>query len=150
MEIHSPQFDLWNFLFDLAWNNAHSYTCNHQFSGDADGLVMRRKVSNVLGVIGTSLFSSTLHGSAPLDPHAASSVVGYASDTASAVAKGEPNSNRISRNSRDWPTLFIYWQVQHYAVNVVMIIQRIICSKKCLWFTAEIRFGFLAVYYGSD
>ena len=27
-------------------------------------------------------------------PHAASSVVGYASDTASAVAKMEPNSNR--------------------------------------------------------
>ena len=34
-------------------------------------------------------------------PHAASSVVGYASDTASAVAKVEPNPNRISR---DWPT----------------------------------------------
>ena len=37
--------------------------------------------------------------------HAASLVVGCASDTASAVAKAELNSNRISRISRDWPTL---------------------------------------------
>ena len=35
-------------------------------------------------------------------PHAASSVVGYASDTASAVAKVEPNSNRSRETGRPY------------------------------------------------
>ena len=38
-------------------------------------------------------------------PHAASLVVGYAQDAASAVVKMEPNSNRMFRISRDWPSL---------------------------------------------
>ena len=38
-------------------------------------------------------------------PHAASSVVGYASDTASVVAKVEPNSNR----SRETGQPYYYW-----------------------------------------
>ena len=35
-------------------------------------------------------------------PHAASSVVGYASDTASAVAKVEPNSNKSRETGRPY------------------------------------------------
>ena len=37
----------------------HIYLCNHQFNSD-NGLVMRRKMSNVLGVIGTPRFGSTM------------------------------------------------------------------------------------------
>ena len=97
-------------------------------SFSSDNGFIRRKISNILGVIGTPLFSSTLalhcsiafgtapppghvrqvkkwcFGSMTRPPYAASSVMGYASDTASAVVKVEPNLNRISR---DWPTL---WQ----------------------------------------
>ena len=40
-------------------------------------------------------------------PHAASSVVGYASDTASAVAKVEPNSNRSRETGR--PYCYSFW-----------------------------------------
>ena len=41
-------------------------------------------------------------GSMTRPPHAASSVVGYASDTASAVAKVEPNSNRSRETARPY------------------------------------------------
>ena len=41
-------------------------------------------------------------GSMTRPPHAASSVVGYASDTASAVAKVEPNSNRSRETGRPY------------------------------------------------
>ena len=54
-------------------------------------------------------------GSAPLNRilgqrrHLACSVIGYVVDTASAVAKVEPNLNRTFRISPDWPPYDRIW-----------------------------------------
>ena len=102
----------------------HIYWCNHQFGSD-NGLVMRRKISNVLGVIGTPLFGSTMAprrsiafwnsaGTWSCAPCKQFDVLdqwhdghGWAarwSDTL-LIRPVEPNTNRISR---DWLTMWVY------------------------------------------
>ena len=53
-------------------------------------------------------------------PHAASSVVGYASDTASAVAKVEPNSNRSRETGRPYTIVADDLAMQEAYVSVAI------------------------------
>ena len=64
----------------------------------------------------------------------ASSVVGYASDTASAVAKVEPNSNRSRETGRP------YYQVT--STRTIVIIQR---SRSWLWMINSLGFRSMSI-----
>ena len=68
-------------------------------------------------------------------PHAASSVVGYASDTASAVAKVEPNSNRSRETGRPYcsKTLTFCW-CNIMALHGIESIHLIHKQKHCITF----------------
>ena len=50
-------------------------------------------------------------------PHAASSVVGYASDTASAVAKVEPNSNRSRETGRPYHDMWLVSRSESWTLH---------------------------------
>ena len=81
-------------------------------------------------------------GSMTRPPHAASSVVGYASDTASAVAKVEPNSNRSHETGRPYydsqrSTLASRWQSEMVPSHVYYVTENVEnFQSKCYHFTA--------------